>query len=142
MRIYALALAISLLGCSQDRQADPAPDTPEAADSYAASGWAAKTLPEIAVALDAGEVTAEALVETYLSRIERIDHAGPTLQSVLAVNPDALDDARALARSPAVKRIAPVIVAPTSTKRRAKPKSVSQTRCSRSTIRLPGLTSR
>ncbi len=95
MRIYALALAIGLLGCSQDRQADPASETPEAAESYAANGWAAKTLPEIAAALNAGEVTAEALVEAYLSRIERIDRAGPTLQSVLAVNPDALDDARA-----------------------------------------------
>lgn len=95
MRIFAIALAIGLLGCSPEQHTGPGPETPEAAENYAATGWPAKTLPEIAAALDAGEVTSEALVGAYLARIDRIDRAGPTLQSVLAVNPDALDDALA-----------------------------------------------
>ena len=95
MRTYALALGLCLFGCSQEPATAPAPETPETAEYYTASGWSAKTLPEIAAALAAGDVTSEALVETYLERIERIDRAGPTLQSVLAVNPTALDDARA-----------------------------------------------
>ncbi len=63
---------------------------------YAPAGWTAKTLPELADALQSGEVTSEALVQDYLDRIESIDRNGPTLQSVLTVNPDALADARAL----------------------------------------------
>ncbi|MEL7207592.1 MAG: amidase [Actinomycetota bacterium] len=51
---------------------------------------------EIGAAIAAGTVTAEALVAAYLDRIEALDRSGPTLQSVLAVNPLAVDQARAL----------------------------------------------
>ena len=64
--------------------------------AYNPTGWTAKTLPEIAEGLRNGDVSAEALVNAYLDRIERVDRGGPTLQSVLTVNPSALDDARAL----------------------------------------------
>jgi amidase len=36
------------------------------------------------------------MVKAYLERIEKVDRSGPTLQSVLSVNPDALEQARAL----------------------------------------------
>lgn len=52
-----------------------------------------QTLPEISDALEAGNVTAEELVTAYLVRIDAIDRSGPTLQSVLAVNPNALAEA-------------------------------------------------
>lgn len=52
-----------------------------------------RTLPEISDALEAGNVTAEELVTAYLARIDAIDRSGPTLQSVLAVNPNALAEA-------------------------------------------------
>ncbi|MEM6555862.1 MAG: amidase family protein, partial [Pseudomonadota bacterium] len=52
-----------------------------------------QTLPDIAAALEAGEVSSEELVTAYLIRIEEIDRSGPSLQSVLAVNPNALEDA-------------------------------------------------
>ena len=58
-------------------------------------GWPAKTLPEIAVALQTGEASAVDVVEAYLARIEAVDRAGATLQSVLTVNPNALEEARA-----------------------------------------------
>jgi amidase len=45
-----------------------------------------------------GEFTALQLVEAYLERIEAVDRRGPTLRSVLEVNPDALDIADALDR--------------------------------------------
>ena len=45
--------------------------------------------------LAAGRVTSEQLTRLYLARIAAIDHAGPTLRAVLAVNPDVLDEARA-----------------------------------------------
>lgn len=59
-------------------------------------GWVGRPLPEIAQALKAGKVTSEELAGAYLARIELIDRAGPNLQSVLTINPDALQQARAL----------------------------------------------
>jgi amidase len=47
-------------------------------------------------ALAAGAVTSEALTAAYLRRIARFDHHGPEYRSVLALNPNALNDARAL----------------------------------------------
>jgi len=46
--------------------------------------------------MKAGTLTSEALVKAYLTRIGAIDDAGPRLNSVLALNPHALDDARKL----------------------------------------------
>ncbi|MEM9669929.1 MAG: amidase [Pseudomonadota bacterium] len=53
------------------------------------------TLSNIALAILAGDVSSEDIVRAYLERIKTIDQSGPTLQSVLALNPDALEDARA-----------------------------------------------
>jgi amidase len=47
-------------------------------------------------ALSAGAVTSEALTAAYLKRIARFDHHGPQYRSVLALNQNALKDARAL----------------------------------------------
>ncbi|MDF5756222.1 hypothetical protein [Spongiactinospora sp. TRM90649] len=44
---------------------------------------------ELARSLDAGELSATRLVELYRSRIERLDHAGPGVNAVLEVDPDA-----------------------------------------------------
>jgi amidase len=62
---------------------------------YAPAGVLALPLPAIAAALAAGETTSEALVSGYLRRIATIDRSGPTLQSVLTVNPAAVEQARA-----------------------------------------------
>ena len=64
--------------------------------NYSAQNILASTLPEIAKALSSGEISAEELVELYLLRIARIDRSGPELQSVLTLNPDILQQARAL----------------------------------------------
>ncbi len=45
--------------------------------------------------LSSGRVTSEALVRAYLARIDAIDRKGPALRSIIAVNPNALADARA-----------------------------------------------
>ena len=63
---------------------------------YAPQGWLAKSLPELSAALQSGAVTSEALVVDYLARIMQIDKTGPTLQSILTLNPDVLNAARAL----------------------------------------------
>ena len=57
-----------------------------------------ESIQELQDAMAAGRLTAEALVERYLDRIERLDRAGPTLRSVIEVNPDARAIAAALDR--------------------------------------------
>jgi amidase len=45
-----------------------------------------------------GELTAEQLTRFYLDRIDAVDRNGPALNSIIEVNPDALEIARALDR--------------------------------------------
>ncbi len=54
------------------------------------------TLQELQAWLAEGRVTSRQLVEQYLARIAALDSAGPAIRSVIEVNPEALDIARAL----------------------------------------------
>src|SRR5436305_10989587 len=54
------------------------------------------TIPELQQRMAAGELSARSLAEMYLRRIEEIDHNGPSLHSVIEVNPDALEIADSL----------------------------------------------
>jgi len=97
MKHYPVAAisALALTACSPQTGDTSMPDT-RAPINYAAEGWTVKSLPELAEALQTGEVSAEALTQAYLDRIELVDRSGPTLQAVLTLNPDALEAARAL----------------------------------------------
>ncbi len=46
---------------------------------------------EIQARCERGTLTSAALCHYYLDRIEKLDRAGPTLRSIIEVNPDALD---------------------------------------------------
>ncbi len=83
MRSVMIALGLALLsGCAPN----PAPryDVEE------------KTIAELQADMTSGAVTAEQLVQAYLDRIASVDAAGPGLNAVLSLNPNALADARAL----------------------------------------------
>jgi len=45
--------------------------------------------------LQAGEITSEAVVSFYLERIASIDRSGPSIQSIISINPKASIDAKA-----------------------------------------------
>lgn len=90
MRLGIVALA-ALAACARG----PSDDVKPPSADYAATGLLAAPLPEIAATLASGATSSEALTAGYLDRIDRIDRAGPALQSVLAVNPEALADAKA-----------------------------------------------
>jgi amidase len=53
------------------------------------------TVPQLAELMDKGHLTSEDLVRAYLDRIEDISVGGPSLNAVRAINPAALDEARA-----------------------------------------------
>ncbi len=54
------------------------------------------TLADINAAMDAGALTSEKLVQLYLARIAAYDKAGPGINSVITLQPKALELARAL----------------------------------------------
>src|SRR6202047_5504132 len=54
------------------------------------------TVADINAAIDAGALSSEKLVRLYLHRIEAYDKKGPKINSVITLNPRALEEARAL----------------------------------------------
>jgi amidase len=59
---------------------------------------AEKSVAQLQADMASGKVTAEQLVQLYMIRIKKLDRAGPKLQSIIALNPDAIKEARALDR--------------------------------------------
>ena len=74
------------------RAALASPNQQGEASRFAAAPFAEieeMSVAEMRAALDSGDLTSRELVNMYISRIEAIDQQGPTLNSVLQLNPDA-----------------------------------------------------
>jgi amidase len=84
--IFAFSLLIPMRGFSQGAatHATTTFDLPTA------------TVADINAAIDAGALSSEKLVRLYLNRIEAYDKKGPKINSVITLNPKALEEARAL----------------------------------------------
>lgn len=98
LKLTAALSALALAACATPAEVPPAPALaaePAPAASYEATGWLAKTLPELSAALESGELTSTELTQAYIDRFTAIDRNGPRLQSILALNPDALEQAAA-----------------------------------------------
>jgi amidase len=54
------------------------------------------TIDDIQAAYRSGRLTARALVEAYLERIAAYDKSGPNINSIITLNPRALEEADAL----------------------------------------------
>jgi amidase len=61
------------------------------------------TIATLRQAMKSGKLTAHSITEKYLQRIEELDRRGPSLHSVIEVNPDALAIARQLDRERTAK---------------------------------------
>lgn len=85
MRLRAIALLLVLSLTLAHAQPTPAPFELEEATLAQLQDW-----------MVSGKYTSRRLVELYVDRIEQIDRRGPTLRSVLELNPDALAIADAL----------------------------------------------
>jgi len=57
-----------------------------------------KSIPELQEAMQTGKVTSKQLTAIYLARIQAYDREGPRINSMIAVNPHALEAAEALDR--------------------------------------------
>lgn len=68
-----------------------------------------QSIEQLRAAMVAGRATSEAITRAYLARIAAMDRTGPTLRAVIALNPDALAEAKAAdARRKAGKTLGPL----------------------------------
>jgi len=51
---------------------------------------------QIQVKMESGELTARSLAQSYLDRIEQVDKAGPVINAIIEINPDAMEIAASL----------------------------------------------
>lgn len=87
MRAF-LGLVFAALLCAQPAAAQ---ETPRAGRAVIET-----SISELQAEMAAGRMTSERITRAYLARIEAIDRRGPALHSVIAVNPDAIAQARTL----------------------------------------------
>jgi amidase len=83
---FSVLIACTLLACA-------APGTPHSLQPTAAYDVEEKTLAELQADLSSARIDSAQLVGLYLARIRALD---PSLHSMLALNPQALEDARRL----------------------------------------------
>ena len=95
LRLGALGGAAALAPAASRAAAAPAPP-PTTASSVAAFELDELTVADLQQRMASNQDTARSLCEKYMARIEALDKQGPTLRSVLEVNPDALEIAAAL----------------------------------------------
>lgn len=67
--------------------------------------WEEATIVDLQIAMEAGKETATSLAKKYLQRIEDLDQRGPSLKSVIEINPEVLAIARSLDKERKVRGV-------------------------------------
>jgi amidase len=70
-------------------------NVPAEAAAAEASNLEAATIAELQAAMESGDLSSAELVDFYIRRIEALDQSGPSVNSILALNPQARQIARA-----------------------------------------------
>jgi amidase len=95
--LLLLALSSVLLACERQPASGPG-NQPPAQPASSAFAFAETDIATLQSQLSAGELTSHDLTQAYLDRIAAIDDAGPGLNAVIELNPDALAEADQLDR--------------------------------------------
>jgi Asp-tRNA(Asn)/Glu-tRNA(Gln) amidotransferase A subunit family amidase len=98
-----LALSLLTVGLRADQR--PAPPRPQPAPVMEFYEVYEQSIVDLQAAMTAGRVTSRGLVESYLARIQAYDQAGPRLNAIVMVNPRAREEADALDRERADKKV-------------------------------------
>ena len=102
--LIAALLCLGTAGCRREEpRTTVAPttpttptSTPAVAPTQAPFPYAEAGIAELQAAMDRGETSSHALVQAYLARIVELDRNGPRLNSVIALNPLARNEAAEL----------------------------------------------
>ena len=94
-REFLLSSVVTGIAASQPRPPASTPDSPAPAPVQAFELEEA-TLEQLQAGMRSGRWTSRSITEQYLARIEAVDRAGPRLNSVIEVNPDAVQIAAEL----------------------------------------------
>lgn len=90
--LFLATILITSCGERPNQVAEPIPEPPDPNDFALLE----MTIPQMQQKMDSGLLTSEQIVQMYLDRIKAIDEEGPKLNSVIEINPDALEIARKL----------------------------------------------
>jgi amidase len=93
---FAIVIVFALLVGCQDKTGSKTPAATTSAIVTAKINVEELSLADAQKKLASGEVSSRELTQAYLDRIAAIDKAGPKLNAVIELNPDALKDADAL----------------------------------------------
>jgi amidase len=99
----AAAGGVPLPALVSTRAGDPAPKPGAGSASAPPFELEEVTVAELQAGMTSGRYTARGIAEQYLARIAAMDRAGPSLQSIIETNPDALALAEELDRERAAK---------------------------------------
>ena len=93
MKIVVSSIAIAAVCVACARPTDSSQPSSQAPTAIEVAELSAT---EARARMEAGTLTSRALTQAYLDRIARLDDDGPRLDSVIEINPSALQDAEAL----------------------------------------------
>ena len=87
--LLLLPLVLAVAACGSGTQAPAASVADEPTDFI----FAEVDITDLQTRMQRGELDSRTLTQAYLDRIAAIDKAGPTLNAVIEINPDALKEA-------------------------------------------------
>ncbi|MBM3837388.1 MAG: amidase [Verrucomicrobia bacterium] len=96
LQLTALAAAPSILGPTLAHSEGRPTDSAKPRFRIKSFEWEEATTADLQRAMQSGKESSVSLVKSFLRRIEEIDQHGPSVNSVIELNPDALAIARAL----------------------------------------------
>jgi len=95
LRTTALLSGVAALSGAACRRQEGTPSAATPPESFALEE---ATIAELQAGMTTGQFTSRSIVDTYVARIERLDRQGPTLRSVIEINPEAQTIAEQLDR--------------------------------------------
>jgi len=96
LSLTSLLLAVALCGCAPSPAPVQASEAPAAVPIDIPFAYAETDIADLQAQMAAGALDSVTLTGAYLDRIARLDRAGPRLNAVIELNPDALKEAAAL----------------------------------------------
>ena len=94
--LTSMLMLVLLCGCAPAPAHVHASQAPAAASAETPFAYAETDIADLQAQMAAGALDSTTLTRAYLERIARLDRAGPRLNAVIELNPDALKEAAAL----------------------------------------------